>query len=136
MLTHLFQVPIVSPSHNVTLRNITCSCGNGIVPIIWNTALSVPGSLLHHTFVPCLAHLNISIFVGFAGNISNVLVDGARFYGSSMAVAIKSLPSFGGFVNNVTWRNIELYDVRYLASRSVSVWSRWDLSGGTGHHDQ
>ena len=48
---------------------------------------------------------------GFAGNISDVLVDGARFYGSSMAVAIKSLPSFGGFVRNVTWRNIELHEV-------------------------
>eukprot|EP00045_Choanoeca_perplexa_P008026 m.73382 g.73382 ORF g.73382 m.73382 type:complete len:57 (-) comp14326_c1_seq7:52-222(-) len=28
-----------------------------------------------------------------------------------MAVAVKSLPAFEGFVTNVTWRNIELHDV-------------------------
>jgi len=54
--------------------NITCSCGNGLVPCIW-PAGSLPGH---------------------GGNLTNIVFDGARFFRSNMAVAIKSLEKFVG----------------------------------------
>ena len=35
-------VPIFPPTRNVTVRNITCECGNGLVPCIW-PSMSIPG---------------------------------------------------------------------------------------------
>eukprot|EP00730_Choanoeca_flexa_P016787 TRINITY_DN8000_c1_g2_i1.p1 TRINITY_DN8000_c1_g2~~TRINITY_DN8000_c1_g2_i1.p1 ORF type:complete len:429 (+),score=68.14 TRINITY_DN8000_c1_g2_i1:1-1287(+) len=84
-------VPIFPPSRNITILNMSCTCGNGIVPIIWHTALNYPG---------------------FAGNISNVLIDGATFTNTETAVAVKGLQAFDGFISNVTWRNIQLFDVK------------------------
>ena len=80
----LFQVK------NVTVRNITCECGNGLVPCIWPPS-SEPGQ---------------------GGTTTNVLFDGARMIKSSMGIAIKSLASFVGSASNVTWQNIVLEGVK------------------------
>ena len=80
----LFQV------NNVTVRNITCECGNGLTPCIWP-----PGSE-----------------PGKGGRTTNVLFDGARMIKTSMGVAIKSLQSFAGSASNITWQNIVLEDVK------------------------
>lgn len=82
-------VPLFPPIRNITVRNITCECGNGLVPCVW-PRLSLPGH---------------------GGDIANVLFDNATFLRSSMAVAMKSLESFVGTVRNVTYANLKLVDV-------------------------
>eukprot|EP01079_Euglenida_sp_SAG-EU17-18_P011794 gene11794-2149_t len=83
-------VPIFPPTRNVTVRNITCECGNGLVPVVW-PSMSVPGE---------------------GGDISNVLFEGAVFRKTSQAVVIKSLSSFVGTASNVTYRDFTLIGVK------------------------
>ena len=73
---------------NIRVRNITCECGNGLVPCIWPAG--GPGA---------------------GGDIVNVSFEGARFVRSSMAVAIKSLPGFDGEARNISYRDVVLEDV-------------------------
>ena len=82
-------VPIFPPTRNVTVRNITCECGNGLVPCIW-PSMSIPGE---------------------GGIIRDVLFDGAKFTRTSQAVVIKSLPSFIGAAINISYKNFVLVDV-------------------------
>jgi len=82
-------VPLFPPISNIVVKNITCECGNGLVPCVW-PRLSLPGH---------------------GGNITNVSFDGAKFVRSSMAIAMKSLESFVGTVRNVTYANFVLEDV-------------------------
>ena len=65
--------------NNVTVRNITCECGNGLAACVWP-----PGSVAGHR-----------------STTSNVLFSGAKMIGTSMAVVIKSLASFEGEATNV-----------------------------------
>jgi hypothetical protein len=83
-------VPIFPPSRNVTVRNITCECGNGLVPVIWSS-MSVPGQ---------------------AGSIRDVMFDGATFTDTANAAAIKSLPCFEGEATNITFKNFKLHKVQ------------------------
>lgn len=85
------------PVRNVTVKNITCECGNGLVPCIWP-----PGS------VP-----------GHGGNLSDITFDGAKFIRSNMAIAIKSLGSFVGHVSNVRYSNFVLEDVNTAVMMNV-----------------
>ena len=48
-------VPLAADVSNLTVRNITCECGNGLVPLVWAIA---PGPI--------------------GGNLSNITFDGAR----------------------------------------------------------
>lgn len=82
-------VPIFPPTRNVTVRNMTCECGNGMVPCIW-PAFSIPGE---------------------GGDIKDVVFDGARFTRTSMAVAIKARDAFVGTASNITFKNFVLDNV-------------------------
>lgn len=77
-------VPIFPPTRNVTVRNISCECGNGLVPVVW-PALS------------CASE---------GGNITDVLFDGAVLTRTSTGIAMKSLPMFVGNVERVLYQNI------------------------------
>ena len=90
-------VPLFPPLRNVTVSNITCECGNGLVPCTWPEG-SKPGH---------------------GGDISDVLFEDATFVRSQMAVAIKSLGSFVGTVSNVTYRNFVLHDVEMATMLNV-----------------
>ena len=111
-------VPVNSPSRNVTVRNISCECGIGLVPCVW-PAMSVPGP---------------------AGSIRDVVFDGASFRNTANAVAIKSLPSFSGEVINVSWTNMTLDGVDQAVMINLfgqTAWSTpsramWSASNVTG----
>jgi hypothetical protein len=90
-------VPIFPPTRNVTVRNISCECGNGLVPCIW-PSMSIPGE---------------------GGSIKDVLFDGASFNHTSQAVAIKSLPSFVGTASNITYKNFVLHHTRMAVMINV-----------------
>eukprot|EP00750_Incisomonas_marina_P005891 INCI14219.3.p1 GENE.INCI14219.3~~INCI14219.3.p1 ORF type:complete len:378 (-),score=43.90 INCI14219.3:468-1601(-) len=79
-------VPLFPPTRNVTVRNVSCSCGNGVVPVTW-PPLSLPDA---------------------GGDIQDVIFDDIRFDHTSNAAAIKSLPSYVGTVSNVTFRNFQV----------------------------
>ena len=64
----------LAPLLPLQVLNITCSCVNGLAPIVW-PAGSLPGH---------------------GGNLTNIVFDGARVFRSNMAVAIKSLEKFVG----------------------------------------
>lgn len=82
-------MPLFPPLYNVTVRNITCECGNGLTPVVW-TPVSAPG---------------------VAGDLRDIVFDGAKFVRSAMAVMLKSIPPFIGTVSNVTYKNFELVNV-------------------------
>eukprot|EP00656_Telonema_subtile_P036025 TRINITY_DN39999_c0_g1_i1.p1 TRINITY_DN39999_c0_g1~~TRINITY_DN39999_c0_g1_i1.p1 ORF type:complete len:272 (+),score=20.78 TRINITY_DN39999_c0_g1_i1:243-1058(+) len=82
-------VPIFPPSNNVVVRNISCECGNGVGPVIW-PAMSVPGE---------------------GGMVQNVVIQGAKFLNTWQAVVIKSLESFVGRAENVTYQDFALDNV-------------------------
>eukprot|EP00729_Bicosta_minor_P009719 gene9719-5455_t len=82
-------VPIFPPTRNVTVRNMTCECGNGMVPCVW-PSFSTPGQ---------------------GGDIKDVLFDGAHFKNTKQAVTIKALGSFVGTASNITYRNFVLDNV-------------------------
>ena len=87
-------VPLFPPIRNVTVNNITCECGNGLVPCVWP-----PGSIPGH-----------------GGEISDVAFSNAKFIRSSMAIAIKSLPTFAGAARNISYSNIVLDQVLFYSS--------------------
>lgn len=73
-------VPINAPSSNVTVTNITCNCGNGVVPIVW----------------------------GKGGDITDVTFRDIKISNTNAAITIKSLPSFNGTVSNVLWDGVTM----------------------------
>ncbi len=91
-------VPLFPPMRNVSVTNITCECGNGLVPVIWPMGAAA----------------------GQGGNISNVTFDGAHFVKSRMAVAIKSLDAFVGTASNIIFRNFVLHDVDMAVMMNVN----------------
>jgi hypothetical protein len=91
-------VPLFPPLRNVSVTNITCECGNGLVPVIWPMGAAV----------------------GQGGNISDVTFDGATFVRSRMAVAIKSLDAFVGMASNIVFRNFVLHDVGMAVMMNVN----------------
>ena len=100
-------VPIFPPSKNITVRNMTCECGNGMVPCIW-PPFSVPGD---------------------GGDIEDVLFDGATFKNTKTVVAIKALAGFVGTASNITYRNFVLDRVNGAAIM-INMFGQGLESGG------
>ena len=82
--------PIFPPSNNITIRNVSCECGNGITLAVWPN-FSRPGH---------------------GGDITNFRADGVTFVGTNNAVSVKSLPSFVGTIANATFANFVLRGVK------------------------
>ena len=76
-------VPLNAPSSNVTVTNLRCECGNGVVPIVW----------------------------GKGGEISNVLFQDIELINTHTGIAVKSLPSYNGTVKNVVWDRVTMHGV-------------------------
>ena len=98
--------PMLCSGSNVRVRNITCECGNGLVPCIWPAG--GPGA---------------------GGDIVNVSFEGARFVRSSMAMAIKSLPGFEGEARNISYRDVVLENVGQVTATATSTSIRPHFSG-------
>ena len=77
-------VPIGPNSSNITVEDLTCTRGNGVVPIIW----SQPGV------------------------IEDVVFRRIKMVSTHTAIAVKSLPSYLGTVRNILWEDIEIHDAR------------------------
>eukprot|EP01045_Picozoa_sp_COSAG04_P008591 COSAG04_NODE_479_length_13687_cov_2.863262_3_plen_536_part_00 len=77
-------VPIGPNSSNITVEDLHCSRGNGVVPIIWS----------------------------HPGVIEDVIFRRVTMESTTTAIAVKSLPSYVGTVRNVLWEDIVVNDVR------------------------
>ena len=77
-------VPIGPNSSNITVEDLICTRGNGVVPIIWSRP----------------------------GVIEDVVFRRIKLFSTQTAIAVKSLPSYTGMVRNVLWEDIEIDDVR------------------------
>ena len=107
-------VPIFPPTRNVTVRNITCECGNGVAPIVW-PSLSIPGE---------------------GGDLSDILFEDATFTGTAYAVGVKPLPSFVGQIRNVTYRRFRLSGVKQAVMINVFNQQQVAVAGsGEGRHN-
>ena len=82
-------VPLFPPTRNVTVRNLTCECGNGPAVCIW-PRFSIPGR---------------------GGDVRDVRFDGVTLNATNNAVSVKSLPSFVGRARNVSFSNMHLIGV-------------------------
>ena len=80
-------VPIGKYSSNVLVERVRCSCGNGASPIIWATGQD-PDAY-----------------------ITNVTFRDMTFTGTKFGANIKSLGSYLGTLQNVSFENIVLHDV-------------------------
>ena len=83
-------VPLFPPTRNVTVRNLTCECGNGPAVCVW-PRFSLPGS---------------------DGDVTGVRFEGVTLNRTNNAVSIKALPSFGGRATNVSFIGMRLSHVR------------------------
>ena len=93
-------VPIFPPSRNVFVHNVTCTCGNPPVAVIWPASnhAGPSGGGPHGRF--------------FAGDIDNVTFDEITLQNTSSGLAIKSLSPFIGTARNIQFTNLNLKDVR------------------------
>ena len=82
-------VAIFPPTAGLTVRNHSCTCGNGIAIPIW----------------PALN------YAGGGGQVTGVTVDGVSFIGTANAVSIKSLPAFVGSAFDISFSNLQLHRV-------------------------
>ena len=82
-------VPVFPPTSNLTVRNVSCECGNGVTIAVWPD-LSVWGS---------------------GGDITNVVFDDIVCEGTNNCISLKSMPEFVGKVSNVTFSNILMTNV-------------------------
>ena len=99
-------VPLFPPTRNVTVRNLTCECGNGPAVCIW-PKFSIQGD---------------------GGDIADVLFDGVVLHRTNNAVSVKSLPTFTGRARNVSFIDMRLDGVR----TGVAVNFRGQGGGGGG----
>jgi polygalacturonase len=90
-------VPIFPPSKNVIVRNITCSCGNPPVVVIWPASNYNSGQGKQPYF---------------AGNVENVSFDMINLQGTSAGLAIKSLQPFVGQAKQIHFTNFQLENVK------------------------
>eukprot|EP00041_Stephanoeca_diplocostata_P006315 m.80486 g.80486 ORF g.80486 m.80486 type:complete len:447 (+) comp16293_c0_seq1:97-1437(+) len=72
-------VPINPPSRNITVEDLSCTAGNGVVPIIFNTD---------------------------NGTIEDVVFRRITLFKTELAITVKSLPSFLGTIRNILWEDI------------------------------
>ena len=77
-------VPLGKNSSNVRVERVTCACGNGVSPILWDTAED-PNSF-----------------------IRNVTFFNMTFSQTKFAANIKSLASYRGTVENILFENFQL----------------------------
>eukprot|EP00052_Salpingoeca_macrocollata_P020840 m.176070 g.176070 ORF g.176070 m.176070 type:complete len:416 (+) comp21377_c0_seq1:149-1396(+) len=83
-------VPLFPPTRNVSVSGLECTCGNGIVPVIWPD-LSLPNR---------------------GGVVQDVVFANVTLRNTFTGIAIKSLPSFVGAAVNITFRDIHMDGVR------------------------
>ena len=102
-------VPLFPPTRNVTVRNVSCECGNPPVAVIW----------------PYLSK------AGGGGDITDVTFDRVRLNRTSSAVAIKALPSFVGRAVNVSFTNYELHEVGI--GLAINFFGQGTGNGGGGN---
>jgi len=88
-------VPIFPPSQNILVRNVTCTCGNPPVAIIWPASNHILGPYPYNV-----------------GDVENVRFDHILLRGTSSGLAIKSLPPFIGRARNISFTNLVLDDVK------------------------
>jgi len=88
-------VPLFPPTRNVLVRNMTCSCGNPPVVLIWPAA--------NYPLTP-------PPFV--VGNVENVHFDRFTLKGTSGGLALKSLSPFVGHAHNISFTNFHLESVQ------------------------
>jgi polygalacturonase len=82
-------VPVFPPTRNLTVEDLRCECGNGVVAAVW-PLYSVPGQ---------------------GGDISDVTFRNVWLNRTGTGVCIKSLPSYVGSVTNVVYDNVTMLDV-------------------------
>ena len=82
-------VPLFPPSRDVLVRNLSCSCGNGLTVAVW-PALSKQGD---------------------GGDVRDVVFDSATLNGTANAISVKSLPPFVGRALNISFTNVRLQHV-------------------------
>lgn len=63
-------------------------------------------------FVLCFASAGVSIGSEMSGGVSNVTIENLHIWESRRGVRIKTAPGRGGYVRNITYRNITLDIVR------------------------
>ncbi|URE02952.1 Glycosyl hydrolases family 28 [Musa troglodytarum] len=90
------------PSTNITLRNLTvrsvvrlCNCSD-----ILHVTISIDDSA------------GVSIGSEMSGGVSNVTVDNLIVWESRRGIRIKTAPGRGGYIRNITYRNVTLNNVR------------------------
>ena len=88
-------VPIFPPSRNILVQNLTCTCGNPPVAVLFPPANQVTGKSKY-----------------FAGLIENVTFDSMHLIGTSSGLAIKSLAPFIGHAKNIRFTNLVLENVK------------------------
>lgn len=82
-------VPVFPPTRNMTVENMQCECGNGMVAVVW-PLYSLPGQ---------------------GGNITDLTFRNIQLNGTGTGVGIKSLPSYVGTASNIVYENVSMTDV-------------------------
>jgi len=97
-------IPIGKYSSNVLVENVTCACGNGVSPIIWNTNDT-------------------------SSYIRNVTFRNMTFVGTAFAANIKSLSSYNGVVENIVFENFVFKNVRKAININLYGQTLQDMVG-------
>ena len=85
-------VPISGDSSNITVEDLTCQKGNGLVPIIW----------AHH-------HFQNGTQTSAGGSlIDDIVFRRIKLLSTGEAISVKSESQFAGAVRNVIWEDIEV----------------------------
>ena len=87
-------VPISGDSSNITVEDLVCQHGNGLVPIIWAHHHEWDGN---QTTAP-------------DGLIEDIVFRRVKLLNTGTGIAVKSLSKFVGTVRNVLWEDIEIRD--------------------------
>lgn len=69
--------------------------------------------IIRNVIVRTVVSAGISIGSEMSGGVSNVLVENFRVQDSRGALKIKTAPGRGGYIRNITYRNITIDDVRF-----------------------
>lgn len=101
-------VPIFPPSRNVTVEDLYCECGNGVVPVVW-PYLSLPGQ---------------------GGIVEDIVFRRVVLNGTATGVAIKSLPAFVGAARNILFEDITMHNVYQAVMFNVNNQNRAVAASG------
>ena len=92
-------VPISGNSRNVTIEDVSCHSGNGLVPIIWAH---------HHEWSGAQT-------TDGHGVIEDIVFRRVKLLSTGTGIAVKSLGKFVGTVRNVLWEDVEMTGTRGAA---------------------